>query len=542
MSQHRDHLLALTAELDRRVSQRRVIRDLHRGQRRAVWARRNDVELEDTVGLTSWQLLARKVALLTHRRWGKSEGFLRYLSGRALSDPTAWRPSHCPGGHYRAAYILQEGEKAWRLVSNIIDPLAELYGLNLHTDAARGIFTFRDTGGTIELFGADHPRFQRLLRGEQFDDVVVDEGQDFKYSNLAVLVKRVLWPTLADRNGRLFIGGTPGDMHTTPLPEDNDQLHFFYETAWLEQHADWVAVHGEYLENPSTAAQLEEQINGYKRANPNIEQEPWFQREYRGQWVADSRALVIQLREHNKLFKWKPEPDDRYTLGVDIGWEDKGGHKTIVRASAYVLSTWNPRRYPWTIYLKVRTADRMLLHDHRRMLDEFIGDYPDLRIVMDPGGSAKAVVEELRDTYCYPIEDAKKSEKMFYVERLNSEASLGYVKVFDLDNAVVDPDDGYLYCDEPERSPVWQQWSELAWVYDKLGAREEGQPRHVHDASLYSRRAGAPWLHEGPQKPDPEEERKRRQMREQRFATVRARRLPRGRERVPPGQVGRVSR
>lgn len=408
------------------------------------------------------------------------------------------------------AYCAQERVNAKKLAWPILHDLSDEYEWRVHFNNVELVATF-ETDSTIELFGLDDPRRARLFRGRQFDEVIVDEAQDFCWTNLQHFTQRVAIPTLADRNGRLFMAGTPGDRAEGVPPCEPGDMHYFYEVAWLRKHPQWTVVHGEFLENPWTAAQLSKQIEMYRRANPNVDQEPWFQREYLGKWVIDTRSVVIRLRpDLNYLYEWQPHEDDQYVLGIDFGWKDP---------SAYVLAVWNPRLHNWTIYLEAFVARGMYLHDHIAKLREYQTRYPRIRMVADPAGHAAALHAELRDIHGFPLEDADKREKMFALERLNSEASLAAIKVFNLADAKWD---GTTWkSDTPELNPVAQQWATLCWEIDSHGQRVEGTPRHVSDGAVYARRACAPWLHTP--KPDPESaaELQRRKMRAQRFATVR---------------------
>jgi hypothetical protein len=402
------------------------------------------------------------------------------------------------------AYVNQERDYAKDVSWPILEELIDHYGLSdkVKLDNRGMVVRFLETGSTIKLYGADQPRYQRRMRGKQFDVVVVDESQDFIFSDLEHLTMRVLLPTLADRRGRLWMCGTPGDHE-----------NYFYEVAWQKQHKQWSVVHGEYLENPHTRAELRGQVNMLKRANPDIEDEPWFQREYKNQWVPDLRKAVVKLRpDLNYLYEWQREPDDRFCLGIDFGFsKEKGlGH------SAYVLLTWNPDRYPFFIYLDGWQREKMEIHDHVTAINEYMLEYPNLRIVGDPswfGGkdrpSSESFVEELQQIHGLPVEPAEKKDKRFHVERLNSEATCGWLKIYHAANP-----------EHPEQSAVAKQWNKLVRLKDG----SEGTPRHIHDAALYARRSAAPWAFRGEvQRRDPEEV-KRQEMRQARFDTLAKRR------------------
>jgi hypothetical protein len=133
----------------------------------------------------------------------------------------------------------------------------------------------------------------------------------------------------------------------------------------------------------------------------------------------------------------------------------------------------------------------MMLHDHIQLCKKFMERYPGLVIYADPAGHAKALIEEMRRNGV-SIYAADKKDKRTHVERLNSEATVGKIKIYNTD----DPGN-------PEESLLAKQWNDLIRVFkygdvmssnfvgDELSLWEEGTPRHIHDAALYARRGAA---------------------------------------------------
>jgi hypothetical protein len=323
-------------------------------------------------------------------------------------------------------------------------------------------------GSIIRFVGADHPRFAKLLRGQEHDIVIVDEAQDFCFIDLAYLLRQVLSPTALDRRGRLLMCGTPG-------PEE---AGFFYEVVVLKKHGEWDVVDGDPDDNHYNATERREEIAAMKAANPGIELESWVQREYHGKWVADNRQLMVKLRpEVNYLYEWAPEADDLYVLGIDWGWFD---------SSAYVLGTWNPRRHNRLVYLEAWDKPEMRLEDHLKAIAGYRAHPvfgPKLRLVCDPaaGKHSQKIVEQLRGTYQLPLENAYKVGKELTVAQVDMEASLGQIQIFNH----ADPA-------HPELNGMAEQWNVLMWQIDpRTKERTEGGPRHRHDAALYVRRAVA---------------------------------------------------
>lgn len=479
--------------MERRAEQQRNVHErivqgketkLHPGQLRVFGAKDCDGNL------------ARFIALLTHRRWGKTEGSLRYAGELASLKPRS-----------RLAYIAQQRTNAKDLAWPILHELDDEFEWQLHYNNVDLTAQWKN-GSRIKLYGADDNRFQRLIRGQKFDFVIVDEAQDFIFSDIKSLTHRVLIPTVADLRGRIVMQGTPGDQC----------YGYFYETTIKKKHTEWTVVQGKEFENPYTAVQLKEQLDLLIRANPKIADEAWVKREFFGEWVSDTRKNVIKLSPGaNYLYKWQREPSDRFILGIDFGFEDP---------SAYVVATENPDRYPYLIYLDAFVKSKMYLHDHVKKIKEYMDEYPGIRIVADPGGNSKTLAEELRVVHGLPIETAEKPEKRAHVERLNSEATLGLIKIYNLRGP-----------DSPENSPIARQWNELIRVFKSRTSAnedsedavytddwEEGNPRHVHDACVYARR-GAVLQGYAPKKEIGRSEYEERYMREKTFAKNRKRRF-----------------
>jgi hypothetical protein len=272
---------------------------------------------------------------------------------------------------------------------------------------------------------------------------------------------------------------------------------------------------GAFLENPWTRAQLIGQLNMLRRTNPNILDEPWVRREYFSEWVPDLRKVVVKLNpDLNYLYEWHQEAGDKFCLGIDFGFP---------HPSAYVLLTWNPDRYPFFVYLEAWERGSMEIHDHVEAIRSYMHRYPNLRIVGDPSWfaskdrpSSEAFVQELQQVHGLPVEPADKKDKRFHVERLNSEATCGWLKIYNQDDPA-----------HPEKAEMAKQWNKLVRLKDG----SEGTPRHKHDAALYARRAAAPWTFRGKIHEDDKDDVLRAKMRGARFETLQKRRDSRSRRR-----------
>lgn len=447
--------LSIVDELLNLATARRLLADLHPGQQRCIWARDADGQLADMV------------ALLSGRRFGKTEGVLRYAIALCLTRPYA-----------SVLYVSMQRTSARTIAWPLLQSLARRYNLRIRKADERELFVEFENGSRISCVGADHPKFARLLLGTQHDAVLVDEAQDFIYMDLKDLIDNYLGATLDDREGRMFLTGTPGPV----------EAGYFWEVVVQQAWPEWVVVHGAPFENPHTRKQQQKKLDRYKRGNPDIEEQPWIRRRFFGEWVADNRDRVVALHPKlNYITEWEPEEGEEFVLSLDFGFSESD--------SAYVLSAWNPKRHNDYVYLEGWSKPEMMLADHLAALRSYQA-HPvygrNLYIQADPGGNSKALTEELRRTYDIPIHDVDKSGKdarqliAFTVAQLNMDASLGRLKIYNIH----DPE-------HPELNGVAKQWNALGYIKNlRTGEKEIARPRDVHDGAVYGRRRMHPELYE----------------------------------------------
>lgn len=451
---------------------------LHDGQKRFIFAKRGNE-------------ISRYTAILAHRRWGKTRGTLMYESNRASLKKD-----------YRFAYITSVRLVSKSLSYPIINSLSEENEWGVKFNSKEYVYTWPETKSVCHLWGADQEKFADKVRGQQYDSVIIDEAQGFYFIDLRWFTEQILTPTLVDRSGRMFMQGTPGDICAG----------FYYDVCVKKKYKKWVVIESLPFENPVTEKQLKNELNLLKEDDPEIENEPYIQREYFGKWVEDNRKNVIKISVNNYLYEWRREPSDRFILGIDIGFNDP---------SAFVVATENHERYEYLIYLEAFEKKEMLLHEYIEIINEYQARYPGIRIVCDPGGnskvlrasdavSSKTLAEELRK-HGISVETAEKKDRRMHIERLNSEAIRGLIKIYNMN----DPK-------HPENHPLVKQWKNLMRIYGKSGVEwTEGKPRHLHDGALYARRGA---IMQGYVKPEPHEPRavwEARKMKRDAIANVR---------------------
>lgn len=415
---------------------KKIIDDMHDGQKRFIFARSKHDETKPSVF----------TAAITHRRWGKTQGFIHYAIERCQSRPMT-----------RAALIYRYRSDGIDVAWPIIEELVQRYNLDVKLN--QNLLTCRFSNGSqIKVYGADH-RF----RGQKNDLILFDEAQEFLDPLEVERLIRKLAPGLADRRGRLFMVGTPGDI----------KKGYFYEVISGDR-PEWVVIKSTPFENPHTRQELIDLLDIYKQSNPEIEKEPWIQREFYGKWVIDSRKNVITIiPQINYLYEWVAQRGDRYVVSCD--WGDA--------QSAITLGTWNTSRYPWLIILKTITLKGGLISDHAETLKALQRQYNPV-FVADPGGISKAIVRELTTVHGIPITHAEKENRAGQIKLLKTDVSLGLIKIYNMDNPK-----------QPNKHPLSIQWDDLVYVTNKrTGEKEESKPRDIHDTVLYMRRWAAKHL------------------------------------------------
>jgi hypothetical protein len=417
-----------------------LLDSLHKGQERYIFA--PDPNAPDA--------LSRQTSLLSPTRWGKTDGFLRYACARAQIKP----------GYSALAVGIKTNAMRDICWPKLLD-LKDDYRLPAQPNKLELALDFPRMRSRVRIFGADHPLAARLIRGQEHDDILVDEAQDFRHMNLQYLCETICMSRLSDRFGRLWMSGTPGPV----------EAGYFYDVVWKQSNKLWVAVHGRPYENHHNEKAQRALDAAYQAANPNCVNEGWYQRERLGLWTVDARHLLVSLDPKQTYLgkgEWAPHADDRYVLGIRWGFS---------KPSGYVLGVWNPRRYPYLVYLE-GWRDQLSLRDHLQRIDGYRRKYERLQIYVQVSGPARTVIDELRTEHKVPVNEAPRPNDDFHEDKVQSDASLGLIKVYNRN----DPE-------KPADNGVAAAWRTLAWhVNPETNERHAPDGRQIHDAALIVRR------------------------------------------------------
>ncbi len=394
-------------------------------------------------------------------------------------------------------------------------------------------------GARLMLFGCDDKRDIQKLRGITYHEVGVDEVSSINAELLRELIDEVIGPRLV---GALCLIGTPGKVLEGQFYEatrPNGTLHRPYKDRdALDDdgnplYADFVgwsshgwtvrdgAAHGiaamvEFL----AIALLNKTKNSWSDTNP------YWLREYEGQWIMDESVQVYAFRPYLSVEDasqrglapgtpwnmWDPKRDHRgfailpegitdwaYATSVDIGWKD------AVAIETYAFSYTHPSRTLWHVHevyrgrLYAKILAQILIGealDHSNYGGIFgaIGGWP-VALVGDFSRSGHALLKELSEVYGITITPADKpyAYKNNSIELTNSVLHEGQIKIL-------------------KGSGVHTEMTTLQWVVDQYGKRTENptQDNHGSDATIYMRDAVANMLPSAlppppsTPKPDPE--------------------------------------
>lgn len=340
------------------------------------------------------QDMGRSVCAQTTVRAGKSTGlsFKYFRAGHKY--PNVMMP-----------YIALTRDSAKHIMWPILIEASERLGVECDFIESKLECVIRQTGASIKLFGADMPNFINRLKGIKTPLAAVDESQDFK-AHLEALVENILIPRTSEYDdGQVVLTGTPG-----PVPRG-----YFYDAS---QGKNGYSVHKWSLfDNPyfPTARQFVQSLIEKKAWRPD---NPTLLREYYGQWVLDTEALLIQyypdLNDYNEL----PISDWVYILGIDLGFND---------ADALAVIAWS-EKYPATYLVDEIVVEKQGLTELVEQIKLLESKYKISKMVIDEGGLGKKLAEELRRRHHIPVQPADKARKMENIGFLNDALRTGRFK------------------------------------------------------------------------------------------------------------------
>lgn len=343
---------------------------------------------------------SRRKILVCPRRAGKTMVTCVLLMEQALAYP---------GDDF--AYIALTRSSAKRIVWKMFKELFYDFSiLAKFGDTATEIHL--DNGSNIVLYGADQEHWIRRIEGTKHRAVVIDEAGLHNPRILDSLIQESIGPTLVDLRGDLILIGRPGP-HKRGI--------FFDGANGINKR--WSAHRWAAEDNPYVSEQIAEEIEELRAVNPNVDNEPWFIRNYLGKWPDnDNEGLVYKYNPSRNIVKELPDDSDcHYVLGVDFGYVDN---------AAFCLG----RYYDHAPHLDIVESFKrsgMWTDQVAEVIKEYVEDYPGLRVVADP--SRLSTLEELRIRWKIPVINANKKDKRDRIMAANTDMIAGLVRFWNVD-------------------------------------------------------------------------------------------------------------
>lgn len=228
----------------------------------------------------------------------------------------------------------------------------------------------------------------------------LDESQAFR-SHIKELVEEILIKRLYDTNGRLRLIGTPG-----PIPSGYFH-HASQSPAW--SHHAWTLHSNPWIERKSGKSVAELIAQDCARKGVGLD-DPSIQRECFGRWVLDSNSLLLEYQPERNHFDELPKGPYVYILGMDFGFED---------ADAFAVLGWREDS-PDTYLIEEVIAAKQTYEQMVQNFDALYRKYPFSRVIADPGGGGKKLIESLKQRYPIPMNIADKLGKIANYGLLNN--------------------------------------------------------------------------------------------------------------------------
>lgn len=338
------------------------------------------------------------------------------------------------------AYIRSESKEIlWLLLKE----LNEEFQLGMHFGEAELTVT-NGKGAWARLAGCESFGDVDKFRGVARHLVILDEAATWHAQLLEDLIRKVIEPRLGDYKGTLLVGGTPGEIlaglfyqatgqdATTIAPneqgapyatsrrydERNDPKWQDVTFAWSLHGWPLAANTSERGQSAYAEALLLKERNGWS------DQNPIWQREYLGRWIADDSKLVFRYDPARN--DWKPGPqiaENPFGLPEGHSWRfcicaDMGFHDPFsLQVGAY--SDTHPDLFQVYECEKTKltvTGVAEEVHKALALIDE--GDVESM--VADLQGLGGMVVETLAAEYGLYFEALAQRDKRDHIEITNS--------------------------------------------------------------------------------------------------------------------------
>lgn len=428
----------------------------------------------------------------------------------------------------KCVYVTLSRPVAEELMWAPLKDLIESLGIEATFNETKLTCTFKRTGSTLRLVGADDKKEINKLRGQPFDEVCIDEVSSMQPKLVEELIDRVIGPRLGERMGTLVLISTPGTILAGPFYDatrPGSPEHRPYADRNLPEYAGWRrwSSHHWSLADPD-AQKIPALANLWAEALAKFEDKGWGpdhpirRREYEGIWAADETDSIYKYRAYLDDVEWnlwsppmvrrgeladygaldfaklpdgpegKPRKDWLYSVGIDLG-----GGRDPFALNVFAASPSDQQRTVYHVFgyeppgvamYAQRIAVLLLGPQVLTNLDAAhakpggvigaIGEWP-AGFVADTTHLGQLILDELSQVYGIKILPADQKGKHSAVELLNGDLVDGRLKILPAS----------------PRTPLATQLAELQWQKDQYGFPQfpKGVADHSADSCLYARRA-----------------------------------------------------
>lgn len=283
-------------------------------------------------------------------------------------------------------------------------PLVAKYKLKCKVNRDEIIF---DNGSKLLICGANHTHKIETFRGIKLLFCIIDEAASFSEKILHYLIDEIIGPALSDLQGQLMLIGTPA-AHCQGM---------FYDVTTGTEDI-WVVKKWTAWDNPYMVTNFEKDAVLFCQRKKCDRTHPKFRREYLGEWCADDEALMIRPFTIDTPTQYNPDTW-RSCVGVDFGFNDE---------TAFTVIGWqqhNPVAYVIEATGKSGMSVSEIGNELRRLKDT----YKPVRIVGDPAGASKILMEEYLMKYKVVMTAAQKTNKAHYIEIMNDALVNGLLRL-----------------------------------------------------------------------------------------------------------------
>lgn len=299
-------------------------------------------------------------------------------------------------------------------------------------------------GSVLRLIGVPDKKRADRIRGQTLNLIVIDEAANFADDVLKYLIEDCCSAALGIRNGQLYLCSTPG-------PQPEGYLYRAYTDPGMEFSRHFL----ELKDNPAWT-DPDAYLEKVRRRFGYSPDDPIYQREWLGRWVADLSARVYRLDDSNLIDE--PGLYTHTVMAVDLGATDE---------SAISVVGWQSGSRVLQVLHDEADADMDLTSVAERIkAPQAI--YRPLVTMVD--GAAKQSVLEIQNRHGIPLEPTPKSPgyKPKAIAQMNADFRRGLIQI-------------------PRHFEVVGQMRALQWASNARGVREnQGQPNDRCDGLLYA--------------------------------------------------------